>query len=355
MEKPQENNINTGLNLKRQEEEQQKPEKHLMGAGAIWPVIKSDKNWTDVWLQLKPETQFGARLETMGCTGYNTANILEMIWKFQYGLDINISDRALNKMSGTTRNGNTVDAPIDTIRKQGFLLENEWSWDRDSFDWNDYYASIPADKLKLANSRNEANGDWEFPHEYVPVSNKDAIINALATSPLGGTVPAWYKGEDGLYHDYGYSCNHWAVVIIGYKYGEYWLCGDSYPDDFQYNDNPTQQECIKKLAWDFKFGCIKRYRIIDKRQSAPKISLFTLIKNMDNFFYYWDLKAKTHNFYYIGTPAGYDQKYRQKIDWQGMDVPTRFVFLALRKAMRQSSWGEIQNYPDISTINQKFA
>jgi hypothetical protein len=348
---PEQNKINTGLDLKRQEAEQVKPEKHLMGVGSFWKEIKPDANWVELFLKLKAETQFGKLLETMGCTGYGTNKILQMIWFFVFNILFNISDRFTNKMSGTTKNGNTVDAPIDATRKYGFVLEEEYPWDRDTFTWEEYYKAVPKDVLAKAKARKD---DWEFEHEYVPVGNKEAIKNALKTSPLGGTVPAWYKGDDGIYHDYGYTPNHWSVVIIGYKEGEYWLCGDSYPDDFQYNDNPQPQEFIKKLAWDFKFGCIKRYKITDKRDATKKkLQFLTLLtKSMENFYYYWDGK---HNFYYIGVPAGRAEKYRQHIDWGKMTTTERFAFLALRSGMQKSSWAEISKFPDISEIGQKFA
>lgn len=340
------NNINTGLNVKEQERIQNLPEKHVMGIGSVYPdLIKGHPYWQTVWFALKPETQFGV-LETMGCTGYGTNNILEMIWKEQYKLDINLSDRFINKVSGTTRAGNTVDAPIDAIRKFGFLYEDEYGWDRDTFDWNDYYSAVPQDKLDLAKTRLD---EWEFSHEYVP-NNPEAIKQALKTSPLGGTVHAWSKDSEGIYRDYGYSPNHFTVVILDYVEGKYWICGDSYPDDFQYKDNPEQKEFIKKLAWDFKFGCIKRYKITQK--DKKKTTFLTLKKSMQDFYYYWDGK---HNFYRIGVPSGETTKFRQFIDITDCDVATRMLYIGLRETMNQSSWAEVSQYPDISSVNKKFA
>lgn len=272
--------MNFGLNIDEQEQQQNLPEKHLMGIGSMWQEFKKKgESWEKEAMEIAPETQFGARVETMGCTGYNTNNILEMLFKKQFGIDFNLSDRFVNKMSGTTRNGNTVDAPIDCIRKNGFLFENEWSWNRDTFEWEDYYLSIPTSKVSLAKTR---LNDWDFAHEYVPVNNKEAIINALKTSPLGATVYAWQKNDKGLYVDGGNRANHWTVAIIGYEYGKYWLCYDSYPDDFNSGDNPQPVEFLKKLDWNYNFGCIKRYKIIDKRSKktlSEKIkSMFTKIK-----------------------------------------------------------------------------
>lgn len=331
MDIPKQNTINTGLDLEKQEIDLISNKKQLMGAVSDFTIIKPDANWNDLWLSLSPETQFGANIETMGCTGYGTANILEMLLKWQYNVDFNISDRALNKMSGTTHSGNSVDAPIDTIRKKGFLLESEWPWDRETFNWNDYYSSIPTTLLEKAKKRLD---EWEFKHEYVSTYNKDAIIEALKTSPLGGTVPAWYKDSNGIYHDYGYPVNHYSVVIIGYEYGKYWLCGDSYPDDFQYNDNPQQPEFIKKLDWNFRFGCLKRYKVI-RKTSKKKISL---IKSMNSYKAYFDQHGL--HVYWV------DDRGKQEIPLTNIVEKSLFMQMFKDGTLAKTSWGELQPLPD---------
>jgi hypothetical protein len=253
----------------------------------MWQELKEDKeDWVDDWLEMPAETQFGAKLESMGCTGFGTNNIYELIAKAQYGLNWNLSDRFINKVSGTTRQGNTVDAPIDAMRKFGFLFEDEYPWNRDTFSWDDYYSTVPANKLKLAKTR---LNDWEFKHEYVPIGNKEAIMNALKTSPLGGTVYAWQKNADSIYYSGGNRPNHYTVVILGYVKGKYWICGDSYPEDFQYNDNPQPSEFIKKLDWNFQFGCIKRYALIKKNN---KLTLINILKKIARDIHggFWFLK-----------------------------------------------------------------
>lgn len=337
---------NSGLDLEKIKNEMSLPEKHFMG-GAItvnYPtLLKPGEDWVSVWLQKKGESQKGLNIETMGCTGYSTDNALGMIFKKQYGLDINISDRFVNKVSGTTKAGNSVDAPIDAIRKYGFLLESEYPWDRDTFTWDQYYSDISSDKMSLALTR---LNDWDFTHEYVP-ANPDLMIKALQASPLVGGVYAWYKGDDGKYYDLGMQPNHLTDIVLGYKYGEYWICGDSYSDDYN-GDETDPNKYLKKLDWNYKFQFIKRYQIIDKRDKKKINS----IDMLDNFYYYWD---GAHNFYYIGTPSGENAKYRQKITLDGVDTQTKFIYIALRKSMNQSSWAEVSKYPDIATINKKFA
>jgi len=343
--------MNYGLDLKKQQAEQELPEKHLMGGIELWPEINPTGDWTDVWNAINPETQFGARLETMGCTGYGTANILEMIWLKQYGLKINLSDRFINKMSGTTRSGNSVDAPIDTIRKYGFLYEEEWPWDRETFEWDEYYAEIPQKLIDLAKTR---LNDWDFAHQYI--TNKSDIPSALRTSPLGTTVYAWDRDEKGLYTDNGKNPNHWTVGLLklDVRYNE---AGDSYPEDFNCGDSPQQPEFVKNLRKDFNFGCVKRYKIIDKR-SQKKKTLTLLNKSMKDLHYYWDYNPETkkggHNFYRVGVPSGETKKYRQAISWSSMTSNEKMLYLGLRETMTQSSWAIVSQYPDIATIGKSF-
>jgi hypothetical protein len=341
--------VNTGLDIDKQSLEQIQPDKHLMGGfGMIqYPdLITKDPYWMPTVEQCTPECQFGAKLETMNCTNFGTNYILRLIWKFQYGLDINISERGTGVMSGTTRQGNSVDAPIDALRKYGFLLENELPFDRDGMSWDDYYAPLSQEQYALAKTR---LNDWDFAHEYVPV-NPQAMMQALKTSPLGGTVAAWYKDSNGLYRTMGHTINHWTTVIVGFKYGEYWLCVDSYPEDYNYADNPQSFEFVKKLAWDYNFGCIKRYKIVDKRSDKKKKTPFSLIlKNMQEHLWSYS-DAKGVYFFFVKKIDGVLHK-------QQLDISKLPPELALLKALfilfgetdgatRKTSYGEISKIPD---------
>jgi hypothetical protein len=243
-----------------------------------------------------------------------------------------LSDRFVNKASGTTTNGNTVDAPIDTIRKKGFLFELEYPWDRNTFSWADYYQSIPASKMSLALTRLK---DWDFQHEYVP-TNPQAMMQALKTSPLGGTVFAWTKGGDGLYNSYGRTPNHYTVVILDYVEGEYWLCGDSYPDDYNMADNPQQPEFIKKLAWDYDFGCVKRYKIIDKRLNKVKKC------NWKNMFSKMQGYMDNHglNIFWV------DKAGKQKIEITTMAEKALYMSAFADGDIKRTSWPALQPLND---------
>lgn len=238
---------NFGLNYEKQVVEQELAEKQVMGTrtkfgASDFPVIKKGGNWMELFLKRAPEAQFGAKLESMGCTGFGTADIIEeqIDWKFGNNINdktinpgekINISDRGLNKMAGTTKNGNTVDTPIDTLRKKGFLLEREWGWNKDTFTWEDFYANIYAKFLNLAKQRTFF---WDFKHEYVP-RNPDVMCAALETSRLGCTVYAWHRdSKTGMYTNPGFRDNHFTTILF-FDYGNKWFVGDQYPHNFDYN------------------------------------------------------------------------------------------------------------------------
>src|SRR3990167_1285035 len=74
------------------------------------------------------ELQRKGGLETMACVSFSLLNCLETIHKFE-GYELNYSDRALAKMSGTTKNGNSMRQVADTARNQGLAHEIVWPFD----------------------------------------------------------------------------------------------------------------------------------------------------------------------------------------------------------------------------------
>lgn len=71
--------------------------------------------------------------------------------KQQTGVEVNLSDRFLAKMSGTTVNGNWLYIVADTIRKYGVPLESQWPKPPgNSWGWNEYYSPIPASVINQA-------------------------------------------------------------------------------------------------------------------------------------------------------------------------------------------------------------
>ena len=213
-------------------------EDHVMGATLFhnWKVLKPDSDWTEEASKMINEEQKGRRFDTMGCTNYALMNILEMFAINKWGETWNLSDRYGNKLSGTSRRGNTMKRVLECLRKNGVVNEEDWSWDRDKFDWNEYYAPIPQDiqaKGKLWLKK------YKFGYDRVWVT-KATLIEALKYSPLYVGGYAWYK-RGMLYYSMG-NPNHVFVLINRTQTIAY----DSY--------NPY----IKHLDENFKFFYVRR-------------------------------------------------------------------------------------------------
>ncbi len=220
----------------------------LGGLGSLpKDAINESKDWRD-YLPVK-ELQ-NRNLETFACVAFTTLNCVETLAKFLYGQDLNWSDRYLAKVSDTqTRGGNSPQNVAEYLRKVGCIPEGMWPYESKSFD--EYYSTIPA---KLHETARIFNKEYEFKHEYVPTSPV-SLVEALKLSPLGVSVPAWYKNDKGLfYRPEGMNDNHYTT-LVNYKKDEYWEIWDTYDSVF------------KKLAWDIGFKTAKRYYIKEREQT----------------------------------------------------------------------------------------
>lgn len=246
-------------------------EHYVLGGAASLSkvVIRPDGQWVDFLPVFEPQRK---AFETFNCTGFNTLNCIEMLFK-QSGLEKNFSDRFVGTLAGTNPaiGGNDPHTVAETIRKNGNIDEGMMPFDDALKSVEEFYSFSGVDEAKCKSEGEKWLHAFGFGHEWVfdgYVENKQAlIVEALRYSPLGVSVKAWEKGFDGLFRkDKGARDNHWTV-IFGYKFGEYWLVNDSYLEDGQ---------PIKKLAWDYDFGFCKRYAITKKKEVvAEKCAWFS--------------------------------------------------------------------------------
>lgn len=101
---------------------------------------------TGDWRPFVPagEPQFSQVSDSMSCVSYSNNNLCEISLK-QQGYDLSptgFSDRALAKLSGTTKKGNTFAAVADSTYRNGRILEAEWPVPQ-NFTWDSFYADIP--------------------------------------------------------------------------------------------------------------------------------------------------------------------------------------------------------------------
>ena len=65
---------------------------------------------------------------------------------------------------------------------------------------------------KLYELAREFNEKWDFKHEFVP-NNPESIRQALKSSPLGASVPAWYQIGEKYYRPNNIADNHFTTLI----------------------------------------------------------------------------------------------------------------------------------------------
>lgn len=147
-------------------------------AGTIpYEVRLQSGDWRPFLVQ--EEKQYSDNVDTMGCVSFSLNNDLEIQNKF-LGVDVNYSDRFLAKISGTTTNGNYLDAVAYFAKNVGLVNESEWPAPP-NYNWASYYAEIPQDVKNKAVKQNIA-------YEAVPTDTASLLYH-LKQCPLQITIP----------------------------------------------------------------------------------------------------------------------------------------------------------------------
>lgn len=252
-------------------------DQYVYGASSLPKVVlQADRDWRSFLPAFEPQLKRG--IETYNCTSFNTLTPIEILMRRLFG-DIgssrNYSDRALGIFAGTKPPGNSPHKVAETIRKCGLNTEVSLPFSNDIQTVEEYYS------FKGANEKDciaEGKGwltQFEFGHEWVfegfmPLSEKQRRMwECLQYSPLAGSVDAWVE-ENGLYiHPPYVAENHWTDIVAA-EWGVCWWAFDTYEPE------------LKKLAWDYDFGQVKRYHLSEKTVvSEPKISWW---ERLQNFF-----------------------------------------------------------------------
>lgn len=212
-------------------------------------IINPSRDWRSTRPSIN-EVQNKNGIEPFACTNFGTDNAEETLLKYQYGIEVDYSDRWFAKKSGTntTAQGNSPHVVAEFRRKNGVVLEKDWRFDETIKTVEDFYADPPK---KLDTLANVVVAEYEFKHEWVTPTAK-ALYDALQYSPLGFSVFAWTKDENGYYYKpKGAIDGHWVCCLYA-EWGKYWLILDSYADN---------GELLKKVRWDALPLQAKRYKI----------------------------------------------------------------------------------------------
>lgn len=158
-------------------------------AGGFSFVSYEVRNPSGDWRPYLPvkEIQYGKE-DSMSCVSFSACNSLEIQHKFLTGSEDNYSDRWIAKMSGTTREGNSLGVVGDTVRHYGMVKETSYPAPP-NFTFDQYHAAIPEPLLsQLKAEGQDFLSKWDIKTEYVP-AKKDDMMFHLKHAPLQIIIP----------------------------------------------------------------------------------------------------------------------------------------------------------------------
>ena len=185
---------------------------------------------TGDWRPFVPTSELQApSYETNACASFGTLNALETLKMVIFGNVSNFSDRMTSKLSGTDpARGNTPAKVADTIKKKWSVSEEKYPT-LSAKTVEEFYQDVPVSLQTLAVAE---GAEFEFGYERVS-TRPEAIAEALKYSPLGMSVPAWAKDENGEYYrPIGWRDNHWVACVYQYPDGRK-VIADSYEPFFK--------------------------------------------------------------------------------------------------------------------------
>lgn len=105
----------------------------IVGANSplAYEVIRYDADWRG--LIFSPDKQFYPDFDSFACTNFAASNSRKLQLKQATGIEFDISERAMAKLSGTIPGfGNYMTADSDWVRKNGLILNKFWPNDEGS-------------------------------------------------------------------------------------------------------------------------------------------------------------------------------------------------------------------------------
>lgn len=229
-------------------------------SGSDRKVLRADRNYLDLLPEV--EYQMGVYFDTMACVSFSALNCIETTMK-AFGHNYNYSDRFLAKLSGTTKQGNSLRNVAESIRLNGLVDEEVWSFPRAQrnpvYGWHNYYEEIPeAVKMEGKKWLNE----WDVSWEWIPPNH---VREALKYAPVQVGVKAYpLIRKDGLFDDAGDARRNHAVMLAD-------------ATDERYTIFDHYDKAIKYLVPDYDFKWALQYHI--KHKSANQMPMPNILDN----------------------------------------------------------------------------
>lgn len=210
------------------------------------------------------QPQSNGFFDCLGCVSFSKMYIVATLGNRKYPSEqLNLSDRFLAMMSGTTFAGNDTANVNNAFRRFGSPPEFGWPFPPGTVTWPIFYQKPSLGAIRAGQ---QFLDDWNLQYDYAFQSTADRMVEMLKYSPLQVFIRAYGRRDDvtNIYKRIEGRINH-AVMLWGYEYGKCWYIYDTY------------QNAIKKLAWDYIFEDTIVRHSLNKRSMAPPIQ--------ENYYY----------------------------------------------------------------------
>lgn len=217
------------------------------------------------------------------CVSFSRLNCAEAMGR-RAGLELNLSDRHLGVISGTTKNGNGMFQVSEAFRNIGVVKEFVCPWEGDMLylgteegNWKKIFdlSSVPA------TARRYKGGN----HSWVDYWNIQLMREALAYSPLQLACPVYDNWEQSEVVD----ASRVGTALRGYH-----AITCYYIDDYIYIQDSIGRE-FKKLTLDYPLTGCKSFRDLpDNWKDLNNTTMFELIRKDNSVDVYAIKDNKRH-------------------------------------------------------------
>ena len=243
-------------------EEEARDTDYILGAKQLpTTILQKGGQWGDFLPAFEPQRK---KKDVMACVSFSNLNCLETLHYRILGIAYNRSDRFTAKMSNTDPyRGNSMRNVAESVRKDGTVKESLWSYENIT-SLSQYYKTIPNSIIQKGKDwlkEYSIGYEWIFPSFLSIPQKQQQLMKALQYSPIQVSIYAYGKQKGGIFIEENKKHNH-AVVLYGYKKGEYWKLFDSYKNEF------------KKFAWGYNFKYSLRFSLTKINNKIMIIELY---------------------------------------------------------------------------------
>lgn len=231
----------------------------VFGSGELkGTILRENGDWRDYLVP--DEQQSRGAIETSACATFHTIRPIAILQEEVYSLlNENYSERFISQLSGTTKVGNSPNKVAQAIRDFGLIADSLLPFSEDITSWEEYNSFKGGNKDKCLVEGQKWRTAWNFGYDWVFQGNPSIEVKyqrmkeALKYSPLGISVYAWVRNDNGEYYrPAGAPDTHWCTAVYIDEKNRIYV-------------HDTYEPFIKILEPNYDIGFCMRYSI-EKKQ-----------------------------------------------------------------------------------------